>query len=199
MAYYETNDHRQTTDNQPLTHQQVLHRFTDHQPPTHQQVLHWPPRIPTTDPLTSAPQTHQQPTPDHRPTDMCSTNPPTTDHQPTDRSSTDPPIINPLTHRPFYNWPTTLWLTNLILTETPLDQFFQQLISIHHLKWVPFITELVKLFIKWFIKKNVDKLQILFIIPFGNWYHRIGIWNEEIGGAYHFSKCFLLKNLFLFL
>ena len=120
----------------------------------------------TTNPQTNAPPTHQSPTTNDQPTNKCSTDPPTTDRRLTNRFTTNSP-----TQWRYYNWPTTLWLANLILT----DQFFQQSNSIHHSEWVPFITELVKIFIKWLIKKNVDKLQILLVIPFGNRYLRIGI------------------------
>ena len=60
------------------------------------------------------------PTTDHRPTDKCST-----DYRPTYKCFTDSPKGPPPTHRTYYNWSTTLSLTNLILTESPLDQFFQ--------------------------------------------------------------------------
>ena len=68
--------------------------------------------------------------------------PPTTDHQPTNRFSTDAP-----THWPYCNKPPTL--------------------LIGHSHWVLFITEFVKLFKKWLVKKDVDKLQVLLTIPFG--------------------------------
>ena len=97
MAYYKTTDHRQTTDRRPPTLRQVLHR----------QPAHRPTDMCSTDPPTT--------TTDQRPTDMCSTDPSTTDHRLIDRSSTDPPITDSPTQRPYYNWPTTLWLSNLIL------------------------------------------------------------------------------------
>ena len=74
-----------------------------------------------------------------------------TDHRLTNKSYIDLRITNSST---LLHWPTILWLTNLS----------------HH--WTnsfskSFVTELVKLFIKWLIQKNVDKLQ--------TWYLRIGI------------------------
>ena len=75
----------------------------------------------------------------------------TTDPPTTNKSYIDLRITNSST---LLHWPTILWLTNLS----------------HH--WTnsfskSFVTELVKLFIKWLIQKNVDKLQ--------TWYLRIGI------------------------
>ena len=198
-----------TTDRLPT----ASHRPTD--PPTHQQSTNdQPTSVPpthrplATDPLTGPIPTYWLPTIDHWPTNRCSTNPPTTDHRPTDKCSTDPPttdhrltdrssidpsITNSPTHRPYYNWPLILWLANLILTKYLLDQFFQQLISSHHSEWAPFITELVKLFINWLIKKNVDKLQILFIIPFGNWYLRIKYGMRKLEGHIVFPNVFFWK------
>ena len=73
--------------------------------------------IPSTDdPPTSTPPIHLPPTTNHWPTDKCSANPPTTD------SPTGPsPITNSPSHRLYYNWPVTLWLSNLILRQSPLD------------------------------------------------------------------------------
>ena len=86
-----------------------------------QPFRHWPAAVPAC----KVRRITKPPTTDHRPTGRCSIDPTTTetDHWLTDRSSTDPPITDSPTHRPYYNWPTTLWLTNLILTESPLDQF----------------------------------------------------------------------------
>ena len=101
-----------------------------------------------------------------------------TGHRLTDRSSTDLPSHRPTDHRPLtyrLNWPQSLWLNKLILTESPLKQFFLHLISICHSDWVLFTSKFVNLFLKWLIKKNADELQVLLIIPFGNWYFRIGI------------------------
>ena len=168
MAYYKTTDHRQATNHRPTDKSSTVRPTTDNRPTDKC----------FTDPPTTAT--------DHRPNNKCSIDPPTTD-----LSTGPPPTHRSPTHRHYYNWPTTLWFTNLILTEPPLDQFFQQLISVHHSEMVSFITEFVKLFTKWLIKNNIDKLQILFIIPFGNWYLRIGLIS--------IFKCFLLKNFFLFL
>ena len=108
-------DRSPSTNNRPPTHRQVLHRPTDHWPLNNQEMLHW--------------------STDNRPTDKCSTDNqlPTKEqvfHRPTnnrlsDRSSNDSLITDLPTHRPYYNWLPTLWLTNLIFTESPLDQFFQ--------------------------------------------------------------------------
>ena len=87
-------------------------KTTDHRQATDQQKL-------TTDL-----QVVHQPT-DHWPTNKCSTDPLTTDHRPSYKCSTDPPTTNSLTHQSYYNWPPTLRLAKLILTESPLDQFFQ--------------------------------------------------------------------------
>lgn len=126
-----------------INNQMAYYKSTDHPQLTHRQVLHLP-----TD--------HQQ-----RTTDPPTTNnqPPTnrqvfyqpTDHRLTNKSYIDLRITNSST---LLHWPTILWLTNLS----------------HH--WTnsfskSFVTELVKLFIKWLIQKNVDKLQ--------TWYLRIGI------------------------
>ena len=98
--------------------------------------------------ITKPPTTDRPPTTAHRPTDRCSTDPPTTDPPTHQLPTTDTPTGPPPTHRsptqrPYYNWPRTLWLANLILTESPVDQFFQQLILIHHSQWVPFIAEII--------------------------------------------------------
>ena len=93
LAYYKTTDHWQVTD---------------HRKPTHRQVLYWPPK---SDPPTSAPPTH-------RPTDKCFTDPPTINSQ-----TGPPPTHRSPIHQPYYKWPTTHWVTNLILTGSLLDQF----------------------------------------------------------------------------
>ena len=69
----------------------------DNRPPTHRQVLHWP-------------TNHQLPAYWQF---ICRT--------------TDPPTNRPTEHRPptlQLSWTSTLWMTKLILTESPLDQFF---------------------------------------------------------------------------
>ena len=122
----------------------------------------------TTDPPTSAPTTHRPSTTDSPACPPSTHRPPTNDHQLTSRSSIDPLIIELPTYRPSYNWQPTLWLTKLTLTESPLD-------STNSSFEMGTIYEFVKLFIKWMVKKNLDKLQILWIIAFGNWYLRIRI------------------------
>ena len=65
--------------------------------------------------------------------------PPKSNHQPTLRLPTHPSTTDlqrdfPLTHRSpshWLQWPPTLWLTKLVSTESPLDQSFHKLISIH--------------------------------------------------------------------
>ena len=82
---------------------------------------------------------HRSPTTTHPPTGRSSTDPSTTNNRPPNhrppKSTTDPPTSTSLTHRPpttnllihdsSYNGPPTLWFTKLILTESPLDQFFR--------------------------------------------------------------------------
>ena len=120
---------------------------TDNQPPNQNQILHQP--------INS------------RPTDKYSTNPSTTNNQ-------------PLTNRQVFHQPTDHWLTNRSLTDhqltvssTLLSLTSNPLTQQSHFNRVTI--GLVKLLIRWLIKKNVDKLQILLIDPFGNWYIRIWI------------------------
>ena len=116
--------------------------------------------------------------------------PPTTNHQLTDRPSTNPPTTNLLvTHSP--TWLTINHLTHQIYFNRVTTEPFLSLISICHSHWILFITEFIKSFIKWLVKKNVDKLQILLIIPFENSHLKIRIYNKNIWGEYRFSKCLL--------
>ena len=103
-------DRSPTTNNRPATHRQVLHRPIDHWPLNNRQMLHRSTDKCSTD--------NQLPTKEqvfHRPTNNRLTN----------KSSNDSLITDLPTHRPYYNWLATLWLTNLIFTESPLDQFIQ--------------------------------------------------------------------------
>ena len=102
---------------------------------------------PTTDrPLTndSRPPTHQQDL--HWPTNHQQPAHWQILHQPTNSSAHRAP-----THQ--LSWILTLRLTKVILTESPLDQFFHYLISVRHSDCVLFITEFKTLFIK-FVKKE---------------------------------------------
>ena len=104
---------------------QAYYKTTDHRPPTHRPTDH---RQPTTNPPTSAPPTHRPPRTDHQPTVKCSTDPPTQWPLTHRQVLHDPLITDSPTYRPYYNWLTTLWLANLILTKSPSDQFFQIII-----------------------------------------------------------------------
>ena len=73
---------------------------------------HRPTDRPSTDPLAA----------NHRPTASA---PPTHRQPPTDSPKGPPPTHRLPTHQPTYNWPPTLCFTKIILTESPLDQFFQ--------------------------------------------------------------------------
>lgn len=126
-----------------INNQMAYYKSTDHPQLTHRQVLHLPSdhQQRTTDPPTTNNQPPAKRQVFYQPTD----------HRLTNKSYIDLRITNSST---LLHWPTILWLTNLS----------------HH--WTnsfskSFVTELVKLFIKWLIQKNVDKLQ--------TWYLRIGI------------------------
>ena len=108
--------------------------------------------------------------------------PPFINSRPTDKYSTNPSTTNnqPLTNRQLFHQPTNHWLTNRSLTDHQLtvSSTLLQLTSNPLTQQSHFNTVtigLVKLLIKWLIKKNVDKLQILLSDPFGNWYIRMWI------------------------
>ena len=156
----------------------AYYKMTDHQ----QAINH---QQPTTDPSIGLPPTPRRLKTDQRPTDKCSTDPTTTDNQqlahrqvlhrlPTTTSpKSSPATYRSRIHRPadhqLTNSPTLLQLTTNLLIH---PSYFNRDTIGPILSWVLFITEIVKLFIKWLVKKNVDKLQLLLIISFGNWYLR---------------------------
>ena len=115
----------------------------NHRPPTsHRQVLHRPT--------------------DKRSTDRPTSAPPTNDHRLTSRSSTDPLITES---------PTLLQLTTNPLihhNRVTIGSILSIINFNYHSEWALFIIEFVKLFIKRLVKKNLDKLKFLLIIPFGN-------------------------------
>ena len=152
-------DHWQPTQrqvlHQPTNNRQALHWPTDQRTPTHRQVLHRPL---TTDSLTGIPPTHQ---------------PPTNDHRLTSRSSL-PNHWSP-THENSYNRLPTLWLPKIYLRVTigPIISIINFSLSFG---MGTIYYGMCKIIYKMSSKnKNIDKSQILLIIPFGNWHLRIGI------------------------
>ena len=137
--------------------------------------------------------------------------PPANNYRLTERSSTDSPIAD---RRLFHSF-SILRLTDhqvinsLTLLQFTTNPFIQRtyfsrvtigpIFLLTNYKW-SFALGTFYYWIRRIIRRiNADKLQILLIIPFGNWYLEIGIWNKNIGRAHRFSKCLLSTYFFLFL
>ena len=125
-------------------------------------------RQPTTDPPRVPPQTQGSPTTNRPSTDPATHWPPISD-SPKGLPLTTHPPTNRLTD------PATHWIELTLTNQTYFNRvtirpFFSLINFNFSFGLVLFTTE----FVKWFVKNNVDKLQNLIIIPFGNWYFRIG-------------------------